>query len=187
MKKLILFTLLCLPMIVNAQRLSRAYLGAQLHDFKSPGGSFVYSFAINQYVGIGPGLDAGSYKTETVRGDEVSSGIMSFYGDVRGRYDVGNFAPFAYGQGGYFVYNQKGQFLDQTATYMDIERKGKFFYGGGVGVSYKKGLVGVFVSYTQRIYNFKYSPDEANINGRPLKDLVDNSASVGIITAGIIF
>lgn len=187
MKKLLLFILMCAPGVVSAQRMSRAYLGAQLHDFKTPGGSFVYSFAVNKYLGIGPGLDAGSYEAKTATAKEVTTGVISFYGDIRGKIEVGNLMPFVYAQGGYFKYQQDGQFVNQTATYTDITSKGRYFYGGGIGVAFKKGLVGVFVSYTQRLYHFKYEPEDANINGRPIKSLVDNNDSIGILTAGVIF
>lgn len=189
MKKLLFITIvLTSPLLTRAQeRLSKAYIGAILHDFKSPGASILYSFGINKYLGVGPGFDVSNYETDGAGSQKLKSTVASIYADVRGRYSVGKIEPFAFVQGGYPSYKQEGQFITNTPTAQPITRKGKYFYGGGVGVNFKIGQVGVFASYAQRIYQFKYDPSNVNVNGRPLKDMVDNSASAGIITAGITF
>jgi|ERR1044072_2387082 hypothetical protein len=189
MKKLLfLFILSTSSLLTNAQeRLSKAFIGAILHDFKSPGAGMVYSFGLNKYLGVGPGIDVSNYEIKSERDKGLKSVVASVYADVRAHIQVRNVQPFAAIQAGYPFYEQKGQFQNITPTYDGITRKGKFLYGGGVGIAHKKGKVGIFVSYIQRFYLFKYDPSNANINGRELKDVVDNSASVGVITAGITF
>jgi hypothetical protein len=177
MKRLLLLVLM-FPSLAIAQtkeRHSRAYIGAILHDFDQPGISLVNSFGINQYLGIGAGADLTRFKGET---------MVPLYGDIRIKYPVNAFAPFAFGQFGYQLYNGKTRLgQDVTAVPMDSKMKGKYFYGGGLGVSYKANKVGFFLSYTQRAYSFKY--DKFDINGRDVTP--DNPKSAGILTLGLIF
>ena len=177
MKKLILIIIL-FPLITIAQekeRYSRAYLGLMLHDMEQPGISLVNSFGVNQYIGIGAGVDITSYK----------DGLMvPVYADLRVKYPIHDFAPYAFGQLGFQLYNNDVPLgINMTGVPATTKAKGKYFYGGGIGASYKLGKVGVFLQYTQRAYHFKYTP--VDINGRSITP--DNPDNVGILTAGLVF
>lgn len=174
MKKLILLVVICLPSILNAQRLSRAYVGLMLHD-NEIGGSLMNSFGINQYLGIGAGVDITSYESEL---------MVPFYLDVRVKYPINNLAPFAFGQFGKQLFTKDLKYVDETGSAKDTKINGKLFYGAGAGISFKPGNIGFFVSYTQRWYQFNYK-DSPTINGRPL--LADPDKSLSIITAGLVF
>lgn len=173
MKKLILLIAISIPSLLNAQRLSRAYVGLMLHD-NEIGGSITNSFGINQYLGIGAGVDITSYNSEL---------MVPFYLDVRVKYPVNNIAPFMFGQFGKQLYTKDIKYID-VAESGKTKVTGKLFYGTGVGVSYKPGKVGFFASYTQRWYQFSYK-DNPTINGRPL--LEDPDKSLSVISAGLVF
>lgn len=177
MKKLLL-SLVMLPLLATAQykeRHSRAYIGLMLHDFNEPGISLVNSFGINQYLGIGAGADLTRFEGET---------MVPVYADLRVKYPVNAFAPFAFGQFGYQLYNGKTNFGEDISPALpESKMRGKYFYGGGIGVSYKAGKVGFFLSYTQRAYSFKY--DEVMVNGRVIRP--DDPISAGVITLGMVF
>jgi len=174
MKRLLLFTLLCLPAVVNAQRLSRAYVGAILHDSEL-GASLTNSFGINKYLGIGAGVDVTSFDSKL---------IVPVYLDVRGRYMINNIEPMIFGQFGFPLYNKDFGYVDETGGSRKTEIRGKMFYGGGAGVAYKPGKIGVFASYTYRQYKFKYA-DQPTINGRDLFESPEKGVSA--ITVGLVF
>src|SRR5687767_12193875 len=155
MKKLLTIIFLLSPLLVPAQekeRHSRAYFGVMLHDMEQHqlGLSLVNSFGINQYLGVGAGVDITSYK----------DGLMvPVYADVRVKYPVNDFAPYALGQFGFQLYNQDIPLgTSVTGTPAKTKAKGKYFYGAGLGASYKRGKVGFFIQYIQRGYHFKYTP-----------------------------
>lgn len=176
MKKL-LFLLLIIPATLKAQneRLSRAYIAAIFHDFDNPGISLINSFGINQYLGIGAGADLTKYKGEV---------LVPIYADVRLKYPINSFAPFVFGQAGYPLFNGTTNLAEGTPGIdLKSKMKGRYFFGSGVGLSYKTEKVGIFLSYTQRAYSFDY--DEVDINGRTIKP--DDPKSVGILTLGLIF
>ena len=174
MKKLILFTLLYLPAIINAQRHSRAYVGAMLHDSEL-GASLINSFGINQYFGIGAGVDISSLDSRL---------IVPLYLDLRGRYLINNIEPMIFGQFGFPLYNKEFKYVDGSLEIQKTEIQGKMFYGAGAGVVYKLSKIGVFASYTYRQYKFKYA-DKPTINGRELFENPEKSPSV--ITLGLVF
>lgn len=180
MKKLVLLALILFPSLVSAQekeRHSRAYLGIMLHDMERHqlGLSLVNSFGVNQYLGIGAGVDITSYK----------DGLMvPVYADVRVKYPVNDFAPYALGQFGFQLYNNDVPLgLNMTGVPANTKAKGKYFYGVGIGASYKRGKVGFFLQYIQRGYHFKYTP--VDINGRSITP--ENPDNIGILTAGLVF
>ena len=177
MKKLLLLSILCLPLFVNAQeRLSRAYVGLQLHDSEI-GGSLMNSFGINQYLGVGAGVDVTSYN---------SSLLVPVYADVRIKYPINNIAPFIFGQGGKPLYKKDDAvtFTDMTGGAIKAKETGSYFFGGGAGISFKPSKVGFFASYTYRSYKFKY-----DISGGSLPMGVEDNYTKGIsvITAGLVF
>lgn len=174
MKKLILLIAICIPSVLSAQRLSRAYVGLMLHD-NEIGGSITNSFGVNQYLGIGAGVDITSYNSEL---------MVPFYLDARVKYSINNLAPFAFGQFGKQLFTKDMRYVDETGSAGKTKVTGKLFYGAGAGVSYKPGKVGFFVSYTQRWYQFSYK-DNPTINGRPL--LEDPDKSLSVISAGLVF
>lgn len=177
MKKLIIIIFVLAPQFIVAQekeRYSRAYIGLMLHNSDQPGISLVNSFGINQHIGIGAGIDLTSYK----------SGLMvPVYLDVRGKFPVNDWAPFINGQFGKQLYNNNVQLEANSPTGdFKVKTKGQYFYGAGIGVSYKRNKVGVFISYTQRFYQFQY--DDINVNGEQLDP--DKNKSIGMITAGLV-
>ncbi len=134
MKKLLLL-LVIIPTFAIGQtkeRLSRAYIGALLHDFDAPGISLVNNFGINRYLGIGAGIDLTKHDGEM---------LVPVYGDVRVKYPVNNLAPFVVLQGGYPLYNKsdKAGYTDVTGFPVKTKTMGRYFVGGGAGLSYKKG------------------------------------------------
>lgn len=175
MKKLIIILFLGTPFSICAQKLSNAYIGAMLHDLDQPGLSLVNSFGVSPYLGLGAGVDITSYK----------SGLMvPIYFDMRGKIPVNNWTPFINGQFGKPLYNHEMGLGSFTPTgELKIKTKGQYFYGAGIGVFYKRSKVGVFISYTQRFYQFKY--DDLNVNGRDIEP--DKSKSIGMLTAGLVF
>jgi hypothetical protein len=175
MKRVLLLALFLLWINgLQAQRLSRAYIGAVLHD-NEIGLSLTNSFGINQYLGLGAGVDVTSYKSQL---------LVPFYADVRIKYPVNSLAPFIFGQGGKQLYNKDISYQDITGAAGKTKIIGKYFFGAGIGISYMPSKVGFFASYTQRWYKFKYK-DEPMINGHPI--LEDPNKSLGAITAGLIF
>ena len=182
MKRLLLFTLLCLPALVNAQSLknSRAYLGAVLQDGRF-GGSLILSYGINPYLGLGAGVDVLSYRRET---REESKFFAPFYADLRVKYPGKGIEPFVYGQFGKPAYENKKVFYPGVST--TIQENGKYFYGAGGGVAIKrKGTVGGFVSVTYRDYRFNASPDQVLINGSKVD--MDRSEGIIMFSAGVVF
>lgn len=174
MKKITLFILLSLPGFVNAQRLSKAYIGPMLHDSEI-GFSLINSFGISQYFGVGAGVEI-----TKLEGKVLGPVFM----DVRGKYPIKDISPMVFGQFGFPLYSNDFNYVDETGAAKNTSINGKYFYGGGVGVSYQPGKFGFFVSYTYRDYKLKYK-DEPTINGRAFLDDPSNSAS--IITAGLVF
>lgn len=177
MKKLILFALFCFPVIVNAQeRLSRAYIGLMMHDSEL-GGSLMNSFGINQYLGIGAGVDITSYNSDL---------LVPLYADVRVKYPIKSFSPFVFCQGGKPLYKKDDAltFTDMSGAAVRAKETGSVFFGGGAGISYKLAKVGVFLSYTYRSYKFKY-----DIKGENLPSGIEDNYTKGIsiITAGLVF
>lgn len=187
MKRLLLFTLLCLPFVVNAQGLkySRAYLGAVLQDSR-PGGSLILSYGINKYIGIGAGVDMLTYKMEF---NKESKFFAPFYADLRLKYPVKMFEPFIMGQFGKPSYeNKEIAYSDLTGVPVNgISQQGKSFYGvgGGVMLRYPHHL-GVFVSATYRKYSFSYSPDHYEINGNRI-DFEKYNKGMLLLSLGVVF
>jgi hypothetical protein len=182
MKKLLLFTLLCLPAVVNAQRLknSRAYVGAVLQDGRF-GGSLILSYGINPYIGIGAGVDVLSYRRES---GEDAKFFAPFYADLRLKYPGKGIEPFVYGQFGKHAYENKKVFYSGISQ--TIQERGKYFYGAGGGVAIKRnGAVGGFISVTYRDYRFNASPDYVFVNGSKID--FDRSQGFVMFSAGIVF
>lgn len=181
MKRIIFLILLTPCTLVAQEKLSNAYLGAILHDFDHPGLSLVNSFGISPYLGIGAGVDLTSYK---------SSIMVPVYADIRIKYPVKDFTPFILGQVGKHLYNNKEDdginWTDVTGAPVSDENQkihGKYFYGGGVGVAYRKNKVGFYLTYTQRHYYF--SGKDFEVNGRTVRPEYDKS--LGLLTAGLVF
>jgi hypothetical protein len=186
MKRIILFTLLCLPAIVNAQALknSRAYLGAVMQEGRF-GGSMILSYGINQFLGIGAGVDLLSYRRKS---GEDPSFFAPFYADLRLKYPVKGVEPTVFGQFGKPSYESKlGTFMDVTGVPLyELREKGKYFYGVGIGIGSRptRPKVGVFASATYRFYQFQFSPSKPDINGRTIQD---RSQEMLVISAGLVF
>lgn len=184
MQKLITIILILSPLLVSAQekeRHSRAYFGVMLHNMDQPGISLVNSFGFNQFIGLGAGVDLTSYKGAI---------MVPIYADLRIKYPVKDFAPFVFGQFGKPLYNNKEDdgidWTDVTGAPtgdFDQKVKGKYFYGGGIGLAYKKSKIGIFLTYTQRNYHF--FTNEFEINGRTVSPKYERST--GILTAGLVF
>src|SRR3954465_6382475 len=100
MKRIILLPFVLIPLLIIAQekeRYSRAYIGLMLHDNDQPCITLVNSFGINQYIGLGAGVDITSYK----------KGLMvPAYADLRIKFPVKDFAPYLIGQFGKPLYNR---------------------------------------------------------------------------------
>lgn len=191
MKKLILFLLIYVTgtTLANAQKLkySRAYLGAIIHDGR-PGGSLILSYGLNKYLGIGAGVDITTYINKGYSSNNKEARLFGpFYGDLRLKYPLAFAEPFLFGQFGKPVYNEHvATFTDITgAPTYQLYQNGKYFYGFGLGASVKRGKVGVFASATYRSYAFRYSPDNADINGRPIPG--PDNKEVLVISAGLVF
>lgn len=178
MKRIQLITFfICLTITVNAQNRGKIYLGATLHDNKEIGASVLASFKVFKCISAGIGADATSY---------MDHFIAPIYADVRGDFKAGKFTPFVYAQAGVAAY-QKNHYIEKGTifgqpyqTTADIQ--GRFFYGGGAGVSYDLGLCAIFGQYSIRNYSFNY--DYAD--GGMIQDQTKNN-TVGLATAGIIF
>lgn len=157
------------------ERLSRAYIGAQLHQNEA-GFSLTNSFGVNKYLGIGAGVDLISYDGEL---------LVPAYFDVRGRYAFDKWEPFIFGQVGKNLYkkNDAITYVDITGQGFKYDKNGKLFYGGGVGLAYKIGKVGVFAAYAYRRYQYKYS--EAKASGAP--NLPELPVNANIISVGLVF
>lgn len=189
MKKLIFLVLINIPIIVSAQVLkySRAYLGAIIHDGR-PGGSLILSYGINRYLGVGAGVDITTYVNKSYNSNNKESKLFGpFYADLRAKYPLGFAEPFLFGQFGKPAYNEHvATFTDVTgAPRYQLYQNGNYFYGFGLGASVKRGKVGLFASATYRSYKFKYSPDNVDINGRPIPD--PDNKEVLVISAGLVF
>lgn len=186
MKKLLAIVFLLSPLLVPAQekeRHSRAYFGVMLHDMEQHqlGLSLVNSFGINQYLGVGAGVDLTGYKNTL---------MVPVYLDIRIKYPIKEFAPFVFGQFGKPLYSNKEDdginWTDVTGSPISEDHQkvqGKYFYGGGIGFAYKKSKVGAFLTYTQRNYHF--FSKEFEINGRTVSPKYERST--GILTAGLVF
>lgn len=189
MRTLIIILFISIPFVLKSQPLrhSRAYIGAILHDSKV-GGSLILSYGINQYIGVGAGVDITTYVNKGYSSSNTKSKLFApFYADLRFKYPLPFIEPFVFGQFGKPGYNEHvATFTDITGrpTY-ELYQNGKYFYGIGLGASSNKGKVGVFASATYRMYNFKYSPDNIDINGRPIPD--PDSKEMVVITAGLVF
>jgi hypothetical protein len=186
MRKLILFILLNVPVVVNAQALkhSRAYLGGVLQEGRF-GGSLILSYGVNPYLGIGAGVDLLSYRRIN---REDASFFAPFYVDLRLKYPVRGIEPFVYGQFGKQSYESKlASFIDITgAPTYELREQGKYFYGIGMGIGStpNRPKFGVFASATYRFYQFQFSPSKLDINGRILDD---RSQEMLVISAGLVF
>jgi hypothetical protein len=186
MKKLITIILTLSPLLAPAQekeRHSRAYLGVMLHDMNQQniGISLVNSFGVNQYIGLGAGVDLTGYKNTL---------MVPVYLDLRIKYPIKQLAPFVFGQFGKPLYSNKEDdginWTDVTGNPLSEDHQkvhGKYFYGGGIGLAYKKSKVGAFITYTQRSYHF--FSKKFDINGRTISPKYGRSA--GILTAGLVF
>lgn len=178
MKKLSLITLfICLTVIVNAQEKGKIYLGGILHDNKEIGGSVLGSFKVIKFLSAGIGVDATRY---------MDHFLAPVYGDVGANFNVGKITPFVYVQAGIAAYQkdhyiEKGTIFGQPyQTTADIQ--GRFFYGGGAGISYDLGLCAVFAQYTVRNYSFYYDYADGGLIHDQTK-----KKTVGIAAAGIAF
>lgn len=183
MKKLVLFTFILLPLITFSQekeRYSRAYIGVMLHNMDQPGITLVNSFGISQYIGLGAGVDITGYK----------KGIMvPAYADLRIKCPIKAFAPYLVGQFGKPLYGR----TEGTGVYTTdinggnmkeimVKRTGNILYGGGIGISYKPGKIGCYLSYIQRVYKINNS---SLVNETEIRS--SDSKSAGIIAAGLVF
>lgn len=186
MKKLLLLLILS-PFLANGQGLknSRAYLGAVLQDGK-PGGSLILSYGINNYLGIGAGVDLLSYKPE---GQKEGKFFAPFYVDLRIKYPVNNIEPFVLGQFGKPAYENelKGGYWDMTLGARDLKLTGKHFFGVGGGIMVRQPQhLGVFVSAVYRKYYFNYDPNHFVINGTTYNfDALDKG--MVIFSIGLVF
>ncbi len=187
MKRIILFTLLCLPVFVSAQGLkySRAYLGAVLQDSR-PGGSLILSYGINQYLGIGAGVDILTYKPDGIKDAKF---FAPFYADLRLKYPIKILEPFIMGQFGKPSYEQDITGLTDFSGsgIKGIKQRGKYFFGVGGGLMLKQERhLGVFVSATYRKYYFNYNPDHLEINGNTI-DFADYNQGNVLLSIGLVF
>jgi hypothetical protein len=182
MKKLTLLVLICLPGIVNAQKLkySRAYLAAILHDGKL-GGSMILSYGLGKYLGIGAGVDLTSYSSSN---SEDPKFFAPFYADLRFKYPIKGIEPFLFGQFGKPSFSQT--IIHSTSTNpRALSAVGHYFYGTGIGISsHIEKRPNVFVSCTFRNYFFKYDPENYIRNGIPLKAY---DVNLLVISAGLVF
>ncbi len=183
MKKIILLTCILFPLFISAQekeKHSRAYVGLMLHDTDQPGISLVNSFGINQYIGLGAGVDITSYK----------KGLMvPAYADLRIKCPIKAFAPYLIGQFGKPLYSRTegtGVFTTDinggNRKEIMVKRTGNILYGGGIGISYKPGKIGCYLSYIQRAYKINGS---SVVNGTEIKS--SDNKSIGILAAGLVF
>jgi hypothetical protein len=183
MKKIIILSFILSPLFISAQKIeknSRAYVGLMLHDMDQPGISVVNSFGISQYIGLGAGVDVTSYK----------KGLMvPAYIDLRIKCPIKALVPYVIGQFGKPLYNR----TEGTGVYITdinggnrkeimIKRTGNIFYGGGIGISYKPGKIGCYLSYIQRAYKINNS---SIVNGMEIKS--SDNKSIGILAAGLVF
>lgn len=179
MKKLILLIAICLPGILNAQKLkySRAYVGALLHDGKL-GGSLILSYGLGKYIGIGAGVDLTSYRASNKLDTKF---FAPFYGDLRLKYPAKGIEPFVMSQFGKPSFTQT--IIRSTSTSpRQLDVTGDYFYGIGFGVSsLRKAKPNVFMSATYRKYYFSYSPSNYNAN------YVDYSKEMLVLSAGLVF
>jgi hypothetical protein len=188
-KKLVLLTILFLPLFAKSQTLknSRAYVGALLQDSRF-GGTVVLSCGINQYFDIGAGADITSFEKQPyATSNDKGTGIMvPVYLDLRLKIPLTVIEPFAFGQFGKPLYSQSlGKYTDITGGgETELKQNGKYFYGVGVGISSVKKRIGFFASVAYRIYAFKYTPD-LDINGREVPK-PDDKGTV-MISAGLVF
>lgn len=151
MKKLYLILLLLGPLVSTAQRrenFSNAYLGAMLHNSQA-GISLVNSFGFIKYAGIGAGVDITSF---------CNSLMVPAYFDVRLKYPVGRFIPYALGQFGKPLYNKENAltYREETGSTIPIKLNGRHFFGTGLGFQYRADKVWLFASYIRREYHMRY-------------------------------
>lgn len=151
MKKLYLILLLLAPLFSTAQRrenFSNAYLGAMLHNSQA-GISLVNSFGFIRYAGIGAGVDITSF---------CNSLMVPAYFDVRLKYPIGRFIPYALGQFGKPLYEKNNALVyhEENGSTNPIKINGRHFYGTGVGFQYRAEKVWLFASYIRRDYKMRY-------------------------------
>lgn len=181
MKKLLLLSILFAPFLVNAQSLkySRAYIGAAMQEGRF-GGSLLLSYGINQFLGVGAGVDVLSYRR---RSGEQSKFFAPFYADLRLKYPAKGIEPFVCGQFGKHAYENKKVYYPGIAT--TVQENGKYFYGVGGGLGFKRiGKLGAFVSVVYRNYHFNSSPDFITVNGSKVE--FDRNQGAVMFTAGIV-
>ena len=151
MKKIYLVLFLLAPLFLHAQRrenFSNAYLGAMLHNAQA-GISLVNSFGFVRYAGIGAGVDLTSY---------CNSVMVPVYVDVRLKYPVGRFIPYAVGQFGKPLYEKNNAltYREESGSVIPIKMNGRRFFGTGAGFQYRAEKIWLFASYIRRQYLMQY-------------------------------
>ncbi|RPE08957.1 hypothetical protein EGT74_18245 [Chitinophaga lutea] len=151
MKHFYLILLLLVPLVLQAQRrenFSNAYLGVMMHNSQA-GISLVNSFGFIRYAGIGAGVDLTSF---------CNNIMVPVYFDVRLKYPVGRFIPYALGQFGKPLYEKNNAltFREETGAINPIKINGRHFFGSGVGFQYRADKVWLFASYIRREYHMQY-------------------------------
>lgn len=178
MKKVIFYLFLLSTGITkaqNTQKLSNAYLGIMLHDGNSLGGSFAVSLGINQFIGLGAGVDV------TTKDKSI---LAPVYADLRVKYPFSIVKPYIVGQIGIPVYSNSNptEFTDITgAPVPGLTQKGKIFYGGGLGAFYKVSKVGVFIQGVFRAYKYQLKDkdgQDANVNGKSIPPIKENNIEI---------
>lgn len=161
------------------QRLSRAYIGGQLHQ-DQPGFSLTNSFGINRYIGVGAGIDITSYSKKL---------LVPVYLDFRGRYNIERWEPFILTQFGKQLYNDAGRDvrpdLTGAAVITDFNKRGNYFYGIGAGAGYILSRTSFFLSYTFRSYSYKYHTSRRQ--GDMVVKFPNETTNANILTAGLVF
>lgn len=177
-----LLLLLFLPLFGWAQdsKLVNGYGYLMLHDSKFGGGIIGNVNLLNQYLGVGPGVEITSYNGNL---------MVPVFADVKVKHRWGMVEPFLTGQFGRNCYSSQRTDLvigtDGAQHPITFNQSGKFFYGAGGGVSFHMKKVGIFASYIYRGY--KYSrPDIVDVDNQAVR-FGNKSVSANLFIIGIVF
>lgn len=175
MKKLFLLILSIFPLFVFGQRVGKVYLGPMLHD-NDFGGAGAISFRLNKHLNLGAGVDVTKF---------MDKALTNVYADVRVSFPS-KISPYIILQGGRPIYQKYNIFYTELgmsdmgaggyAAYWNV--KGRYFYGGGIGVIYNMPLCGLFVQGAYRSYSYRYETGLRPYNHNASKGVMALSAGI---------
>lgn len=182
MKKRLLLLLMLMPAFSIAQqndKLLYGYAYGMIHD-GAFGGGLAGNVELWNLVNIGPAVELTSFDGHT---------MIPVFLDLKIKYRLESWSPYATGQFGYNNYNVK-QVQNLTAPsgiqqMTTFNETGKHFYGVGAGIIRHFNKFGVYASYLYRGYTYKY-PSDIKINDE-IVNLDNKRVSTNVFILGVTF